>query len=160
VKDEVITKTKKCTQCKRVKSVNLFPKIGKSSSRRRSACKSCTSKAYAKWCKENPTLVKAVNSTSRNKRRQKRREHSRVYHMKVNYGLTWAQYEEMVSKQKGKCAICKKICSTGKRLSVDHDHKTNKIRGLLCLNCNQGLGKLGDDIESLQKALKYLEDNS
>jgi hypothetical protein len=80
--------------------------------------------------------------------------------MKVNYGLTWAQYEEILSKQNGKCAICKKACSTGKRLGVDHDHTTNKIRGLLCCNCNLGLGKLGDDIKSIRKVLQYLEDNS
>ena len=53
----------------------------------------------------------------------------------------------------GKCNICSKPEDT---LCVDHCHKTGKIRGLLCFDCNTGLGKLGDDVQSIQRAIDYL----
>lgn len=84
------------------------------------------------------------------------------YYLKKTYGLTIEQYEEMNSKQGGKCALCDKketaLSRSGvRRLSVDHDHKTGQIRGLLCMSCNTSIGKLGDNIEGLKKAIEYLE---
>lgn len=74
------------------------------------------------------------------------------------YGITFEHYSEILKKQDNKCAIC---CGTsGKRsLSVDHDHKTGKIRGLLCDNCNHGIGKFQDNIELLEEVIKYLKRN-
>jgi hypothetical protein len=56
------------------------------------------------------------------------------------FGITLAQYDQMVTDQAGVCAICKRPCSTGKRLAIDHDHDTNRVRGLLCTRCNRHLG--------------------
>jgi hypothetical protein len=58
--------------------------------------------------------------------------------------------------QDGRCAICRKKPQTGRRLSVDHDHKTGEVRGLLCTLCNQGLGYFKDDPGRLGAALEYL----
>lgn len=70
---------------------------------------------------------------------------------KAKHGITTEEYEALQEKQGGKCAICWNPARV-----VDHDHRTNKIRGLLCGSCNTGLGKLGDDIEGLKRAMKYL----
>jgi hypothetical protein len=58
----------------------------------------------------------------------------------------------MFEAQAGLCAICK----TAPAEHIDHDHSTGKLRGLLCLNCNHGLGKLLDDIATLESAIQYL----
>jgi len=68
------------------------------------------------------------------------------------------EYEEIFKRQNGLCAICKKECTRHKRLSVDHNHNTNIARGLLCENCNLGIGKLMDDVEILQSAINYLKE--
>lgn len=91
---------------------------------------------------------------------------SRIYGLK-KFGLTVEQYEEMFILQNGVCAICgkpevKKQATTKggakktSRLCVDHDHKSGKVRGLLCYRCNTGIGKLNDDPELLRKASRYL----
>lgn len=77
--------------------------------------------------------------------------------LKYNYGLSMKDFSEMLNIQNGVCMICKKVCSSGQRLSVDHDHKTGKNRGLLCRKCNSGLGLFGDSVELLQKAIDYLK---
>jgi hypothetical protein len=73
---------------------------------------------------------------------------------------TYKLYEKLLSKQDYRCAnfTCRKHHLELRRgLAVDHDHKTGKVRGLLCDNCNNGLGKLGDNIESLKAMVIYLE---
>lgn len=72
------------------------------------------------------------------------------------YGISVEQYDEMLQRQNGVCAICQKECQLGVSLGVDHDHKTGRVRGLLCRKCNTGIGLLGDDLESLQRAVRYL----
>lgn len=83
------------------------------------------------------------------------------YCIKNLYGILKKEYEDMSEKQGHKCAICKlpeKSMRNGKikRLAVDHDHVTGKIRGLLCGDCNIALGKLKDSIQSLENAIEYL----
>jgi hypothetical protein len=77
------------------------------------------------------------------------------------YGIDEAIYEAMVAAQDGKCAICNlpetsKRCGVVLRLAVDHDHVTGGVRGLLCHRCNRGIGSLGENLESLQRAIDYL----
>jgi len=76
------------------------------------------------------------------------------------YGITAEQYNALVEKQHGACAICSLPCSSGRRLSVDHDHRSGKIRGLLCVNCNQSIGKFKDNPALLDRAAAYLEKNA
>lgn len=77
------------------------------------------------------------------------------YYIK-NYGINLYEYQELLKKQEGKCAICKKQVSA-KRLSVDHCHKTCIVRGLLCSKCNVGLGSFEDKIVNLLNAAEYLK---
>lgn len=73
------------------------------------------------------------------------------------YKITLVEYRAMEAAQGGVCAICDKPDSSKKRkLHVDHNHVTHKVRGLLCHNCNAGLGSFRDSERSLQKAIDYL----
>ena len=79
------------------------------------------------------------------------------------YGISLDTYNDMLEEQGGKCAICNGEEITRhkggniRRLSIDHCHKTGKVRGLLCANCNTGIGKLKDDVTLVKLALNYLE---
>lgn len=78
--------------------------------------------------------------------------------LKTRYGITLDDYLKMQRKQKGLCAICYKTPKqNGKNLSVDHCHKTGRVRGLLCVDCNTSLGRMKDSPKLLRKAAKYLE---
>jgi 5-methylcytosine-specific restriction endonuclease McrA len=75
------------------------------------------------------------------------------------YGITHAEFTAMLAAQNGRCAICGHSDLSVPNLFplVDHCHKTGKVRGLLCMNCNQAIGKMGDDPERLRRAALYLE---
>jgi hypothetical protein len=82
---------------------------------------------------------------------------------KHNYGISSEEYNSKKKKQRNRCALCgnkehRISHHTGKRqtLSVDHDHKTDKVRDLLCGNCNRGLGLFFDNVKTLIKAVQYL----
>ena len=75
--------------------------------------------------------------------------------LKNRYGIMEFDYEQLAQKQNNKCAICG-IKPETKRLDLDHCHTTKKIRGLLCNNCNRGLGHFKDDTRLLDKAKTYL----
>ncbi len=72
------------------------------------------------------------------------------------YGLSEADYQKLLTQQNGVCAICGQA-PTKAPLSVDHDHATNKVRGLLCINCNMALGQMNDNPEWLRRAADYLD---
>lgn len=91
------------------------------------------------------------------RKREETPEQNRKWSLKSKFGITVEQYDATLEKQNGVCAICNKTCRTGRRLAVDHCHKTGKVRGLLCAECNNGIGKLNDDPDLLRKAIKYLE---
>lgn len=70
------------------------------------------------------------------------------------YGLTPEQVRVMLEKQNHMCAICNNPFGLQ---NIDHCHKTGKVRGVLCVNCNRGLGAFGDNIQNMEKALEYLK---
>ena len=72
------------------------------------------------------------------------------------YGLSRSEYSAMMQKQQGTCAICER-CFDNLKVYIDHDHATNRVRGLLCLQCNASLGNMRDDIRLLRRAVEYLE---
>lgn len=94
------------------------------------------SKAQMKrWKKENPEKVRSAR-------------------LKYKYGIDLNQYNLMLEEQGGVCAICNRL--NYRNLSVDHDHKTGMVRGLLCDQCNVSLGLLGEDIRVIERILIYL----
>lgn len=99
-----------------------------------------------KWYKDNPEWFAEYHRLYRIKNRKKLREKQRAIQLKV-YGLTIEDYSTMLKKQREVCKICKKpekarerTLGTLKSLSVDHCHKTGKVRGLLCQRCNHCIG--------------------
>jgi len=79
-------------------------------------------------------------------------------HIWKAYKLTVDQYEQMFAIQQTVCAICKCLCNrtSSNRLCVDHDHVTGAVRGLLCFQCNVGLGKFKDNAQLLAQAAHYI----
>jgi hypothetical protein len=83
-----------------------------------------------------------------------RQNHRREY----LYGINTEEYNRLFELQEGKCAICGKHQSQfEKRLYVDHDHESGRVRGLLCQKCNSAIGLLCDDVSLLKIAVRYLE---
>ncbi len=93
----------------------------------------------------------------RQARNLKNPDQVRSWKLKNEFGITLDQYEQMLEEQTGSCAIClDHQCNFNERLAVDHCHKTGTIRGLLCSNCNTGIGLLLDNPELLIAATAYL----
>jgi hypothetical protein len=88
------------------------------------------------------------------------KEYVRNTYLLSVYKISLEDYNNLLIEQNFSCVICKEHMSKFKKnLSVDHDHKTGKVRGLLCEHCNHGLGKFKDDTNILKEAIKYLENN-
>ncbi len=90
----------------------------------------------------------------------------RLLEILKSHGLTKDQYDEMILTQENKCAICRKdeTCKDPRndcvrRLSIDHNHETGKVRQLLCHACNTGIGKFKENIELMKQAILYLENH-
>lgn len=82
-------------------------------------------------------------------------ELARTYALQSRYGLSDMKYAQMLREQNERCAICGRT-EENRNLAIDHDHTTGEIRGLLCGQCNRGLGLFGDSINLLECALHYL----
>ena len=82
-------------------------------------------------------------------------------YLKSKYGITLAEYDDMLEAQGGCCKICRGSSpGNGKgRFSVDHNHETNEVRALLCNRCNVGLGKFRDSPALLRQAADYLKEH-
>ena len=123
---------KVCTKCKVKKPLSEFYLI-KSSGNHHGSCKEC----FKKKSKES--------------REKFGKEHAKNRDLIWRYGITLEEYK----KYPQECNICgSKEEGRGFNMNVDHDHKTGKVRGLLCNSCNRGLGLLGED--NLEKAILYL----
>jgi hypothetical protein len=78
---------------------------------------------------------------------------TREYHLRARYGIGQDVFDELLAEQGGVCAICR----APDPQHVDHDHRTGWVRGILCFNCNGGLGQFRDDPEHLASAITYLK---
>jgi hypothetical protein len=81
-------------------------------------------------------------------------------HIKSAYGLTEAEYDQLVKRHRNRCAICKSGTPGARgEWRIDHDHVTGQVRGLLCNNCNSGIGMLQDDPEIIATAARYVAEH-
>ena len=117
-------------------------------------------KADAKRAGDPERIEEATRRYHRHKTPQTQEIRNKAHRLR-KFGLTEEVYEALKLKQNNCCAICKEMETHEKydrvcELSIDHDHDTGKVRGLLCNNCNRGLGFLGDDTETVIEAARYL----
>lgn len=127
--------TKVCRNCKVEKPVSDFHKNGT---------------GFKPWCKQCRAEIRKSHGNGRVGREAERRAH-----LKARYGLTLEEYDMMYKAQQGRCLIC---LTEHEVLHVDHCHVGGQVRGLLCGPCNKGLGMFKDNKETLQRAIRYLED--
>lgn len=106
----------------------------------------------AAWHKSNPEKAKANSRKSY----LKRRGALLASLLEKKYGITISEYDAMNKLQNGVCAICKKPCTCGRRLAVDHDHDTGIVRELLCSRCNRGIGMFKESPDYMKSAFDYL----
>lgn len=109
--------------------------------------------------KEHDTVIN-IERNCYQKHKDKRATYKKSFIFAKRYGIKIEDYNKILDNQNGKCAICERHVSDFNRLlAVDHNHKTGKVRGLLCFSCNVAIGNFKDSIDILRKAVKYLEDN-
>jgi hypothetical protein len=138
--------TKICNKCGTEKVLTDFHYNKRSKDNRLNQCKKCVNK------KNQEYKLKAKQDKTAWRRSQYSTELRK-------YGLTIEQYEELLDKQHGICAICD--CEPFfKKLSIDHNHITGKVRGLICNNCNIMLGNAFDDPTILIAAADYLKERN
>lgn len=153
-----------CRDCVKLymKKYNKNPPRPKSTTPRMKICSACRI--------EKPFIDFGIKQASQDGLAARCRDCQKKYGQKYNhhinlqkkYGISKIEYELMLKSQNEVCAICSRPETTKKYnktqpLSVDHDHKTHKIRGLLCAKCNRSLGGFKDNPELLRKAANYLE---
>lgn len=112
-----------------------------------------------RWRIRNPGKQAAANKRWVENNKEHVSTRHRKYQLKKKYSLSEARYNELLDAQQGACAICKTTEPTGKWnvFAVDHDHTTGIVRGLLCNECNRGMGLLKDSSTLLRAAAEYLE---
>ncbi len=122
-------------------------------------CKPCHNKRRAEKYRENHDHIREY------KRRYRRAHPDMDYfiYMRQRYGIGQVEYELLFDQQDGRCDICGRHVTeirhktNRNNLHVDHNHETGQVRGLLCFNCNTGLGNFHDSIKNLKQAINYLK---
>ena len=123
--------TKQCTKCEETLTIDAFGK------RQNRPC------GYASWCKP------CVQTDAK--------RHYRRRHLKKAYGITPDDFDRMMAEQDGKCGICGIHQDDNRRtFSVDHCHKTGRVRGLLCNNCNAAVGLLQENAAAAIAASEWI----
>jgi len=153
---------KKCTKCKKIKSLDYFPLWKYSKDGFNQRCKDCHNKYRVQWAKNNPIKKKQSSEKWLLNNLDYRQKVTLKSLLKNKYNMTLDDFDLLNKNQKGRCYICGKNKNNErfKRLSVDHCHRTGKIRGLLCNNCNSILGLANDNIDILTNCIGYLIDNN
>lgn len=162
-----------CYVCKQEKPLEDFGKKARANNpeARAYVCKTCNYTQVTAWRKKNPEKHLAQVMRHREKYPDQQRARGRKWNhlhpeyvhangLKQRYNLPLGEYQKILDAQNGTCAICKAPTPGHPRqtnFSVDHNHTTNQIRGLLCHSCNTGIGAFKDSIEILRAAIAYLQ---
>ena len=138
---------------------------------RRNECKPCfqadrkakynSAEAVARvkrWQERNPERLAAYRAEYRNRPERKRKQRDTYY--RRTFGITADDVDALIEKQAGQCAICGRTPTRLASWHVDHCHATGVVRGMLCIDCNQGIGKFHEDPARLHAAADYLESTS
>jgi len=155
---------KTCPKCKVEKPVEEFSKNRSTKDGLQHYCKPCSCEWAAEYRENNEEQYressrryyesnKEQRKVSRRKYYENNKERFRGYNLKKEYGITLEEYKDMVKMQNSKCLICGEFEEI---LCVDHCHKSDEVRGLLCGPCNMGLGGFKDNPSLLEEAAAYL----
>ena len=166
---------KHCTKCQNDKPKTEFYKSAAKPDGLQTWCKQCVKETQAQSRKDDPKKhsewskksyykdhiknKKRINESTKKwyKNHPEKHESLQLDDKLRRYGLTRAEYDNLLLKQNFECAICHKSQhDMSQSLSIDHDHKTGRVRGLLCSPCNFAIGHLRDSVELALNAAKYL----
>jgi len=147
----IIDGKRKCSHCEEMLELTAFhERGGKKKGQYHTVCKECDAKRQKQWYTDH---------------REEHKAHVKTYKLTIGYyevrlrekyKLTGEEVMSRIIAQEGLCALCFESLE-GRRACIDHDHKTGKVREILCSGCNTMLGFARDDPEILQKAIDYLE---
>ena len=150
--------SKVCSKCKEEfpSTLEYFLKHKETKDKLSSWCRKCQNINTEKWRDDNRDYWKKWQKENPKKWKNNQ--------LKNSHGISLKEYNNLLEKQNYVCWICQqpetcKQFGNIQSLSVDHDHRTGKIRGLLCHHCNRGLGCFKDDIKLLERSVKYLTKN-
>jgi hypothetical protein len=158
---------KRCKKCGEEKPIQDFYASKGARDGHRPECKVCTSARRKLWYQANRDReierVRAWQQANHEYYLQKQAEYRRSTardhrsgHLKRKFGITLEEYERILEKQGGGCAICEDPPNERISLHVDHDHVTGEIRGLLCVRCNNGIGLFRENPDLLKRAARYV----
>lgn len=153
-----MSEQRKCSQCQQVKPLVDFNKDKKGRGGYGYSCKPCAAARAKRNYHENKEERK--DSHRRYAQRPEVKAASRDRMLRRKYGVTAKQYDRLLSKQGGVCAICKqdRRDTRQREMPVDHDHDSGKVRGILCDHCNRVIGLFGDSPDVIARAIKYLKE--
>jgi len=142
---------KACRCCKIEKPLSDFVRNAAFKNKVDTICLACNRVRVKDWRKANP------EKRALQMKREGAQDYTKNKHLRYSYGITLTDYNTMLEQQQECCAICKRHESLFKRrLHVDHDHNTGKVRQLLCIDCNHLLGRAKDNINILLASIDYL----
>jgi hypothetical protein len=173
----------RCPQCGETKPLDAFaPALVRRGYGECRVCKNARNREYESrnrdkvairvraWNERNRDKVRARGLASYYRHHDERKAQARASyerpeaklakhsaHVARRFGLSGIEYDAMLCTQGGGCAICRRPPKGSRRLAVDHDHETGRIRGLLCTLCNTALGRLGDTAASIESVLSYVK---
>jgi hypothetical protein len=149
---------KTCRRCEQTKPLTEYSRKAASKDGHQPLCKCCATTEHLEWNRKNPEKVREYAKRQRAKDPAKFKRKQNRAMLKYRHGLTPEDKMTMFEAQEGGCSICGDAMEVeSKSCHVDHDHSTGKLRGLLCRECNRGLGAFRDNVESLEAAINYLE---
>lgn len=145
---------KVCSTCKEIKPVAEFARHTRSKDGLRGQCRKCREDYVKVWRENNIDAVRATARKYASKNKQKRGDYIR----EARTGFTPDHFKAKLAEQNDLCAICEVpfMLVPQKGVHADHDHRTNKTRGILCRDCNRGLGGFSDSPEVVDRAAAYL----
>lgn len=144
-----------CFKCSTRKPLDQFYYHAANKDKLLNKCKECTVKDTTEWGRKNKQKRCTYGKSNYRKNRD---GYIRDWRLKKDYNISLDEYNKIFESQKGKCFICDLHQALMKyKLCVDHDHKTGKVRGLLCRKCNSALGLFSDSKNKLMRAISYLD---
>lgn len=142
-----------CSKCDRTLSVSHFYKSIENKEGLKTHCKTCQKAYVIAWQKKNKDSFGSYQRKWKHQNKEKCDAAAKYSKVRIKYGLSKEEYDKLMEQTH--CTICNADL-TERKSGLDHCHRTGRIRGVLCKQCNTGLGMFHDNPETLKKAAEYL----